>query len=80
MEEDAEPQVLPAVESAVSAPEIEPPPPSGLYENFEQLRGYVQGPQLANGAALMISQSSNPREVNGTMMPMNVILVCDRDS
>ncbi|EAQ84339.1 hypothetical protein CHGG_08353 [Chaetomium globosum CBS 148.51] len=68
------------IETAESAPEpvIPSPPPSGLYDSFDELLAFLQTFHRDNGAAIKILKSANPREVYGERKYTYYVLACDR--
>lgn len=54
------------------------PPPSALYDSFDELLAFLQTFHRDNGAALRTERSSNPQTINGERVLTYRALVCDR--
>jgi hypothetical protein len=78
--EEALPQVEETAETAESAsePVIPSPPPSELYDTFDDLIDFLQTFHRESGAALRTDRSSNPQIINGERVLTYRALVCDR--
>ncbi|PKK54016.1 hypothetical protein CI102_1216 [Trichoderma harzianum] len=74
-------EIAEAAEAAetAAAPEyyFEVPPPSALYDSYEDLLAFLQAFHREEGAALRTERSSNPQIINGERVLTYRALVCD---
>ncbi|KAK1246768.1 hypothetical protein MKX08_000570 [Trichoderma sp. CBMAI-0020] len=77
-DEETGPQGSRDIEEVNRVAEIPPPPPSAVYDSFDDLMAFLQGFHRENGAAVRKLKSASPREINGVKTPTYVILVCDQ--
>ncbi|KAG5963732.1 hypothetical protein E4U57_005934 [Claviceps arundinis] len=71
-------ELIPGDTADVVVNEVPPLPPSELYDSFDDLYNFLQAWARSNGVYFVKKSSSDPREINGTIIAARRLLLCDR--